>query len=108
MRQICHREKMKKILYLLPLLLIILACGAQPSSTQDVSNMVNATLTAIAQNNPQVVPLQLSATQTASPISTAVQQVVQPTLSSQSPATSYAIPPKDISIKCAESWFFYF
>jgi len=44
---------MKKILYLLPLLLIILACGALPAPTRDVSNLVNATLTAIAQNNPQ-------------------------------------------------------
>ena len=45
---------MKKILYLLPLLFMILACGAQPAPTQDVSSMINATL-AIAQSNPQVV-----------------------------------------------------
>ncbi len=44
---------MKKILYLLPLLFMLLACGAQAAPTQDVSNMVNATLTAIAQNSPQ-------------------------------------------------------
>ena len=53
---------MKKILYLLPLLLIILACGAQPASTQDVSNRVNATLTALAQNNLQVVAPQATFT----------------------------------------------
>jgi len=42
---------MKKILYLLPLLLGILACGIQSEPTQDVGNIVNATLTAIARNN---------------------------------------------------------
>jgi len=46
---------MKKILYLLPLLLGIFACNAQPQPTQKVTDIVNATLTAIAQNNPQVV-----------------------------------------------------
>lgn len=46
---------MKKILYLLPLLLGIFACGAQPQSTQNMADVVNATLTAIAQNNPQVI-----------------------------------------------------
>ena len=59
---------MKKILYLLPLLLIILACRPQPAPTQDVSNMVNATLTAIAQNNPQ--PLATQVTPPAQPIAT--------------------------------------
>ena len=46
---------MKKILYLLPLFLSILACETQPLPTQDVSNIVNATLTAIAKNNLQVI-----------------------------------------------------
>ncbi len=46
---------MKKILYLLPLLLGIFACNAQPQPTQKVTDIVNATLTAITQNNPQVV-----------------------------------------------------
>jgi len=46
---------MKKILYLLPLVLGIFACGAQPQSTQNVADIVNATLTAVAQNNPQVI-----------------------------------------------------
>ncbi len=53
---------MKKSLYLLPLLLGIFACAAQSSPTQDVSNIVNATLTAIAQNNPQVVAPQITLT----------------------------------------------
>ena len=65
---------MKKILYLLPLLFMILACGAQPAPTQDVSNIVNATLTAIAQNNPQVVAPQPTFTPT---LPTAIQQVEQ-------------------------------
>jgi len=60
---------MKKLLYLLPLLFSILACGAQPQSTQNVTNIVNATLTAIAQNNPQVV----SPPATFTPISVQVQ-----------------------------------
>lgn len=100
---------MKKILYLLPLLIMLLACGAQPLPTQDVSNIVNATLTAIAQSNPQVVAPQPTATQTALPIqSTAVQQVVQLTLPSQPPATSYVLPPTHISTTCSASWFFTF
>jgi hypothetical protein len=68
---------MKKLLYLIPLLLSIFACGAQPQTTQNVTNIVNATLTAIAQNNPQVVLPQATFT----PISvqvqpTAIQQVM--------------------------------
>ncbi len=46
---------MKKLLYLFPFLLGISACAPQPTPTQDVSNIVNATLTAIAQDNPQVI-----------------------------------------------------
>ena len=55
---------MKKILFLLPILLVILACGAQSSPTQDVSRIVNATLTAIAQANPQVIAPQSTFTPT--------------------------------------------
>jgi hypothetical protein len=55
---------MKKILCLFPLFLGMLACGAQPLPTQDVSTIVNATLTAIAQNNLQVVPPQPTFTST--------------------------------------------
>lgn len=46
---------MRKLLYLLPLLLGIHACGVQPQSPQNVTNIINATLTAVAQNNSQVV-----------------------------------------------------
>jgi len=53
---------MKKLLYLLPLLLGIFACGAQPQPTQNTADIVNATLTAIAQNNPQVVAPQSTIT----------------------------------------------
>ena len=53
---------MKKLLYLLPLLLGILACGTQPKSAQNVTDIVNATLTAIAQNNPQLVSPQATST----------------------------------------------
>lgn len=69
---------MKRILYLLPLLLGIFACGAQPIPTQDVSNIVSATLTAIAQNNLQVVAPQPTFT----PIS----------IQAQSIATQVALP----------------
>lgn len=41
---------MKKFLYLLPLFLGIFACGAQPAP--NIADMVNATLTSIAQYNP--------------------------------------------------------
>ena len=66
---------MKNLLYLLPLIIGILACDAQPRSTLDVTNIVNATLTAIAQNNPQFVAPQT--TFTPIPVqaqSTAIQQ----------------------------------
>jgi hypothetical protein len=45
---------MKNILLLLsPLLLAVLACGAQSQPAQDLSVIVNATLTALAQSNTQ-------------------------------------------------------
>jgi hypothetical protein len=69
--QVYYGEKMKKILYLLPLLFMIIACGAQPAPTQDVGNMVRATLTAIAQNNLQVVAPQPTFT----PVSIQTQQL---------------------------------
>ncbi len=53
---------MKKLLYLLPFLLGVIACGALPPATQDVADIVNATLTAIAQNNPQVIAPQTTFT----------------------------------------------
>jgi hypothetical protein len=73
---------MRKILYLLPLFLSILACGTQPLPPQDVSNIVNATLTAVAQNNPQVTAPQPTFT----PISIQTQPVIvqaQPTARQQ-------------------------
>ena len=62
-RQIYPGEKMKKIFYLLPMFFTLLACGAQPSPTQDISNIVNATLTAVAQNSPQMETPQTAPTQ---------------------------------------------
>lgn len=48
---------MKKILLLLPLLLLLAACTAQPQSTPDVSEQVHAALTEMAQNDaPTLVP----------------------------------------------------
>jgi len=76
---------MKRILYLLPLLLGIFACGAQSSPTQDVSGIVNATLTAIAQNNLQVVAPQ--ATFTPIPIQ------VQPTATQVAPTVLPSLSP---------------
>ena len=51
-------KEIKKILYLLPLLFMLLACSAQPAATQDVSSIVNATL----QNDPQVTAQQATFT----------------------------------------------
>jgi hypothetical protein len=51
---------MRKLLYLLPLFLCIVACGAQPQPTQNVADIVNATLTAFAQTNPQIVIPQIT------------------------------------------------
>jgi hypothetical protein len=75
---------MKRILYLLPLLLGIFAWGTQSSPTQDVSRIVNATLTAIAQNNPQVVTPQATFTPIpiqAQPTVTHVAPTILPSLS---------------------------
>jgi PBP1b-binding outer membrane lipoprotein LpoB len=65
-------KKMKKILYLLPLFLSILACGTQSLPAQDVNKRVNATLTAIAQKNLQVTALQPTFT----PISIQAQPII--------------------------------
>jgi hypothetical protein len=55
---------MKKILILLPLLICTLACsGISFFSPQDVGNMVNATLTAIAQTNSQGNDIQSTITE---------------------------------------------
>ncbi len=69
-------EKIKKILFLLPLLLGILACGAQPLPAQDVGQIVAATLTAAAQSNPTapapqagITPAPLPGQPTAAPVS---------------------------------------
>ena len=70
---------MKKILYLLPVLLGILACGIQPLPTQDVGNIVNATLTAITQNNLQGVTPQPTFT----PVSIQEEQAVIQNTSSE-------------------------
>jgi hypothetical protein len=92
---VCKQEIMKKLLYLLPLFLGVFACGAQPQPTPNVADIVNATLTAIAQNNLQVVVLQSTFTPTpvqvqptaSAPIviqvqPTAIQQQVAPQVSS--------------------------
>jgi hypothetical protein len=44
---------MKRLLLLFPLLLVLAACAAQPSSTPDLDEIVNATLTALAPGLPQ-------------------------------------------------------
>jgi hypothetical protein len=47
---------MKKYLFLLPVLLALAACGAQPAPAQDVAERVDATLTATAQIELQPTP----------------------------------------------------
>jgi len=49
---------MKKSLYLIPLFLGFAACRAQIQPTLNVADVVNATLTSIAQNNPQSITTQ--------------------------------------------------
>jgi len=71
---------MKKLLYLLPLLLGIIACGAQPQPTQGVAEIVNATLTAIVQDYLQVIPSQ--------PAITPAPIQVQPTAIRSEPAST--------------------
>lgn len=66
---------MKKILYLLPILLGIIACGAQPQPTPNIADIVSATLTAIAQTNLQVVAPQ--------PTFTSIPIMVEPIASQQ-------------------------
>lgn len=72
---------MKRKLYLLLLLLGIFACNALPQPTQNVNDIVNATLTAITQNNQQVI--------TAEPTAFTPGSVqVQPTAMQPEPVTS--------------------
>ena len=44
---------MKKSLILLPILLLLAACAAQPPATPDLTERVHGTLTALAQTAPQ-------------------------------------------------------
>ena len=83
---------MKKILFLLPILLVILACGAQPAPTQDVSSIVNATLTAIAQANPQVIAPQSTFT----PIPIQVQPIIPATVVVQTQPVIVQVQPTAI------------
>ncbi|MBE0670577.1 MAG: hypothetical protein IH588_08320 [Anaerolineales bacterium] len=92
---------MKKIIYLLPLLLGILACGAQPQPPQNVSDIVNATLTAIAQNNLQVItPQTIIATTTIEP--------TMPGVILTTPSVPTAFSPIHTSTACSANWFFAF
>ena len=83
---------MKRILYLLPLLIMIVACGAQPALTPDVSSMVNATLTAIAQANPQVIAPQSTFT----PIPIQVQPIIPATVVAQTQPVIVQVQPTAI------------
>lgn len=68
----CHshnRGHMKKLLYLIPVLLVIVACGAHSQPDPNIADMINATLTSIAQNAPQDIVPQSPST----PISVEVQ-----------------------------------
>lgn len=69
---------MKKLLYLLPLVLGIFACEAQPQSSQELTNIVNTTLTVLAQNNPQVGEPQTTFATLPAQAQTAVIQQVTP------------------------------
>jgi hypothetical protein len=92
---------MKKIICLLPLLFGIFACGSQPQPTRNVSDILNATLTAIAQINPQVITPQTSVAMT----------TLEPTMSNviltTAPAPT-AFSPTHISTTCSANWFFAF
>ena len=99
---------MKKLQHLITLFVfgsILASCSTQPLPTQDVGNIVNATLTAIAQSNSIVVIPQPSNTpmstqpqptvvqNTPSPIPPATQQVVlQPVLPNQTDSPHDFIP----------------
>ena len=87
---------MKKIIYLLPLLLVIVACGVQSQPTQNVSD-VNATLTAAAQNNLQGITPQTTVTTVIITQSTPSAVVAPPSVQ-----TVFSPTP------CLENWFFSF
>ena len=92
---------MKKLIYLLPLLFGLIACGAQPQPTQNVNEIVNATLTAIAQNNPQVITTKIFA----------VTATLEPTRSNvilTTPPAPTVFSTVQISTACSANWFFTF
>ena len=76
---------MKRILYLLPLFLGIFACGAESQQAQNMADVVSATLTAIAQNNPQVIALPTTSPPSVQAQPTAIQSEPVP---SNSPAST--------------------
>lgn len=69
--------------------------------------MVNSTLTAIAQNNPQVIAPQPTFTPIPTQVPPTATQAVIPTVTSQPPAAIPAIPPAQ-KLTCAANWFFTF
>jgi hypothetical protein len=84
---------MKKILFLLPLLLIMLACLAQPLAARNAPDPASATLTAIARSSPQAPGPQII-------LATAI-------LSPTAPVPSLP-PASGVSVPCSASWFFTF
>jgi hypothetical protein len=92
-------DKMRKYVLLLSMLVLLTACGAQPQPTQDVSAIVNATLTAIVQSNPQgtvATEVPQSTPQpgdsTTSPVQPSGQLVVRPTDPNATPGRDYFPP----------------
>jgi hypothetical protein len=90
------RRKMKKIIYVLPLLFGILACAAQPQPTKNVADLVNATL---QKNTPVITPKSVVATTTIEPT---VASAISPT-----PAVPSVVSPPT-SNNCSANWFFTF
>ena len=94
---------MKKIIYLLPLLLGILACGGLSQASQNVSDVViDAILTAMAQNNSQAITPQTIVTTTK-----IAQTLPSAILTTPSPAPT-AVSQIDGSTTCSADWFFTF
>ena len=76
----------RQIAIWISMLFLLAACGAQPQPTQDVSAIVNATLTAVALSNSQAAaPATISST----PTQINPQLVVKPTDTSLPPGVDY-------------------
>jgi hypothetical protein len=99
---------MKKILLVLPIIFVVLACGpvaAQTQPPQDISAIVNATLTAVSEQNPTVVTQPTQPAAADSNNSSASPQLIAPTPDAVQVSPGMVIRPTDPNATPGRDYF---